>query len=126
MVHLAGYVDQLPDVEGLASGWVPATELEQDGALYCEGGLGCTIYPHGYGEDSLALHAKVVEEVDGSHRELCPSVHDCGVVPVPAWFVSVMVEPGQGDTELCICLSVQCDLHRVSGAKVRLSLQPWI
>lgn len=60
----------------------------------------------------------------GSHRELCPSVHDCGVVPVPAWFVSVMVEPGQGDTELCICLSVQCDLHRVSGAEVRLSLQP--
>ena len=60
----------------------------------------------------------------GSHCELCPSVHDCGVVPVPARFVSVVVEPGQGDRELCICLPVQCNLHWVSWADVRFSPQP--
>ena len=102
---------------------VSATELEQDGALYCKRSLGCTIDPHGDGEDGLALHAKVVEEVDGSHTELCSSIHDRGVIPVPAWSVSVMVESGQGNRELCICLSVQRNLHVVGGAEVRLSLQ---
>ena len=48
-------------MEGLAGFGVIATELEQDGAFYCDWNLGCTIDPHGNGEDGLALHAKVVE-----------------------------------------------------------------
>ena len=103
---------------------VHSAEFEQDSTLHHEGGLGGTVDTHGNGEDSLSLHTKVMEELDGSHRELSTSVHDCGVVTVPAGPVPVVVEPGEGDTELSIGLPVQRNLHGVGGTEVRLGLQP--
>ena len=43
---------------------------------------------------------------------------------MPARPVSVVIEPGEGYTELSIGLPIQCDFHRVGGAEVRLGLDP--